>query len=155
MTTKVSYKFVTIDELEACANIHDLLHEYAEESAVKGLPSPNAKSELYKGLESTGALQAIGAFIDNELIGFILILSPVMAHYSALVCVVESFFVTKNKRNTGAGIKLLHYAEDFAKSKGSPGLLVSAPVNGVLCNVLPHIGYTESNRVFFKRLKDE
>lgn len=151
----VTYKFITIDELEACDNIHDLLHEYAEESAVKGLPSPNAKAEIYKTLEGTGALQAIGALIDGVLIGFIVVLSPVMAHYSALVCVVESFFVTKLHRNSGAGIKLLRLAEDFAKGKGSPSLLVSAPVNGVLCEILPHVGYTESNRVFFRRLGDD
>jgi GNAT superfamily N-acetyltransferase len=150
----VAYKFITIGEMEDCGNIHDLLDEYAQESAVKGLPSPNAKAELYKTLESTGALQAIGAFIDGVLVGFIVVLSPVMAHYSALVCVVESFFVTKKSRNSGAGIKLLRLAEDYARSKESPGLLVSAPVNGILCDILPHVGYTESSRVFFRSLNE-
>jgi GNAT superfamily N-acetyltransferase len=152
---KTSYRYTTIKEMEACENIHDLLHEYSEESSVRGLPTPNAKAELYKSIEDTGALQTIGAFVDDKLIGFIVILSPIIPHYGALVCVVESFFVTKPYRKSGAGIRLLRMAEDFAKSKGSPGLLVSAPINGSLCDVLPHVGYTESNRVFFRKLDDD
>ncbi len=142
----------SIAEFEAAPNIWELLQLYADESAVKGLPSPSAKAELYKQLESTGALHSIGAFLGDELVGFITVLSAKLPHYGNLVSVAESFFVTKEHRKTGAGLRLLRSAEEHAKSVGSPGLLVSAPVGGDLAEVMPGVGYTESSRVFFKAL---
>lgn len=145
----------SIAEMEASPNIHELLAEYAAESAINGLPSPSAKVEMYKHMESVGTLHIIGAFLDDVLIGYITILKPVLPHYSVAVAVAESFFVAKAYRKTGAGLKLLHEAENYAKEKSSPGLLVSAPFGGNLAEVLPHVGYTETNRVFFKGFGNE
>lgn len=143
-------KKCSIAEMEATSNISELLEEYAAESAIDGLPKPSAKIETYKQLERTGALHALGAFSNDLLIGYITILSPVLPHYSAVVAVAESFFVAKAHRKTGAGLKLLRDAEEYARNIGSPGLLVSAPFGGNLAEVLPHVGYSETNRVFFK-----
>lgn len=143
---------VTIQELGQSPNIHDLLQEYVAESAIADLPTPNAKIEIYQEIESTGTLHVIAGFMEDKLIGFIVIMSPVLPHYGALISVVESFFVSKQYRNTGAGLRLLRGAEDHAKSKGSPGLLISAPSGGVLESVLAGIDYTETNRVYFKKL---
>lgn len=145
----------TIAELESAPNISEILAEYSVESSIKGLPHPSAKVEMYKHLESIGTLITYGAFLDKELIGYITVLSPVMPHYSIIIAVTESFFVAKAHRKTGAGLKLLHEAEGYAKEVGSPGLLVSAPFGGNLAEVLPHIGYSETNRVFFKGFSNE
>ncbi len=145
----------TILELETLPNIQALLSEYASESAIKGLPSPVAKVDLYKTLEVSGALYTLGAFLDDLIIGYITILAPVLPHYSALVAVAESFFVAKEYRKTGAGLKLLREAESYAKEIGSPGLLVSAPFGGDLAEVLPNVGYTETNRVFFRNFGND
>ena len=140
----------SIAEIESAANIEAILSENAAESAIAGLPAPSAKFEMYRGLEESGALHVVGAFLDELIIGYITVLAPVLPHYSAVVAVTESFFVAKEYRKTGAGLKLLAEAEDYAKSKGSPGLLVSAPFGGNLAEVLPRKGYEETNRVFFK-----
>lgn len=145
----------TIVEMEKESNITELLEEYASESAIAGLPHPSAKVEMYKHLETIGVLHAIGAFLDNLFIGFITIVSPILPHYSARVAVSESFFVSKAYRKTGAGLKILREAENYAKTIGACGLLVSAPLGGNLAEVLPHVGYSETNRVFFRSLKDE
>lgn len=135
-------------------NSIDLLNEYANESAISGLPSPTAKSEMYKHMEIIGALYTIGAYINDILIGYITLLSPVLPHYSVLITVTESFFVAKKHRKGGTGLKLLREAESYAKKQGSPGLLVSAPFGGSLAEVLPHIGYMETNRVFFRNFNN-
>jgi GNAT superfamily N-acetyltransferase len=145
-------KKCTIADLESAPNIADLLVEYAAESSIDGLPKPSAKVDMYKHLESLGTLSTFGAFINDALIGYITVLSPIMPHYSTIIAVAESFFVAKEYRKTGAGLKLLHEAESHARAVGSPGLLVSAPFGGNLAEVLPHIGYNETNRVFFKSL---
>ena len=145
----------SIADIEAAPNIKELLAEYAEESRIKGLPEPTAKVEIYKHLEKTSALHVIGAWLDDILVGYITVLSPVLPHYSALVAVAESFFVSKEHRKTGAGLKLRRAAEQSAKALHSPGLLVSAPFGGDLAEVLPHTGYVETNRVFFKGFSNE
>lgn len=144
-----------ISELENAPNIHDLLLEYAAESAIKGLPHPSAKVSLYKTLEQNNSLHTIGAFLDGILIGYINILYPILPHYGAIIAVAESYFVAKEQRKTGAGLKLLRAAQEFAKTKNSPGILVSAPIGGDLAEVLPRVGYTETNRVFFMGFGDE
>lgn len=152
-----SIRRCTIAEIEAMPNIHKLLDEYAAESSpsIKGVPSPAAKVDMYKAMENNGTLCVIGAFHEDALIGFIIILKPLLPHYSIVIAVAESFFVAKAHRKTGAGLKLLQTAEDYAKGIGSPGLLVSAPFGGVLAEVLPHVGYVETNRVFFKGFGNE
>ena len=145
----------TISELEQEPNIHTILDEYAAESSIKGLPTPKALVQTYKNLEASGALHVIGAYINSTLIGYITVLSPVMPHYSAVVSVTESYFVMAEYRSTGAGLKLLRAAEQYAESIGSAGLLVSAPTGGRLAEVLPRVGYNLTNQVFFKGFADE
>ena len=109
---------------------------------------------MYYQLESAGVLQSFGAFLNDAPIGFITVLSTIMPHYGVCLSVSESFFVLKDFRKTGAGLRLLRMAEERAKSVGAPGLLVSAPFGGVLAGVLPHVGYAPSNTVFFKGFRD-
>lgn len=140
----------TIAEIESAPNIAQILEEYAAESAIKGMPHPLAKVDTYKYLESTKSIYVIGAFFNDVFIGYIIALSPILPHYSVKVAVSESFFVLKEFRNTGAGLKLLREAEKQTSEVGACGILVSAPLGGDLAEVLPHIGYIETNRVFFR-----
>lgn len=150
-------KKCTISDLEASPNIQDILAEYAAESSpsIKGLPRPLAKVDTYKHLESMNAIHTIGAFLNDLLIGYIIIVAPVMPHYSIRIAVSESFFVLKGYRKTGAGTKLRIAAEDWSKEAGAYGLLMSAPAGGDLAEVLPRVGYAETGRVFFRSFRDE
>ena len=75
-----------------------------------------------------------------------------MPHYSVKMAVTESFFVAKAYRKSGAGLKLLHAAETYAKEIGCAGILVNAPFEKTLMDVLPRVGYQETHRVFFKNV---
>ncbi len=142
-------------DISEVLNSKNLLDEYASESAIDGLPLPTAKVDMYNNMEGAGALHTIGAFSDDILVGYITLLSPILPHYSVLVTVAESFFVAKEYRKNGAGLKLLREAEKYAKERGSPGLLVSAPSGGALAEVLSRMDYVETNRVFFRKISDE
>lgn len=131
-----------------------LIEEYAREAAVVGLPSPKAKIEHYQALEMSGAIHAFAAVKHGELVGFISVLAPVLPHYGVPVAVSESFFVAAAHRKGGAGLRLLAAAERKAKDLGSPGLLVCAPFEGRLFELLPRCGYRETNRVYFKGFFD-
>lgn len=145
----------TVAQIEADPSFDALAAEYVAEASIWGMPSPVAKFATYRHLEAAGMLHVIVARIGGELIGFITVLFAPLPHYAgSAVAVSESFFVAAARRASGAGIKLLRAAEAKAKELGSPGLLVSAPFNGRLFEVLPRAGYVETNRIFFRRLAD-
>jgi GNAT superfamily N-acetyltransferase len=142
----------SVTEIESAARFRRLAAEYAAESAIAGLPPPSAKRDAYLHLERSGLLHMISATRDGQLIGLIAVLMSTLPHYGVPVAVSESFFVSRAYRKTGAGLRLLRAAEEKASALGSPGLLVSAPFEGDLFQVLPRVGYRETNRVFFKSL---
>lgn len=151
-TAQLIIKKSSVKEVEGKPNFIKLLEEYGNESAIPGMPPPIAKMVTYRHLESLGALHVIAALLDDLLIGIVTILLPTLPHYSVFLAVTESFFVTEKYRKTGAGLKLLKAAEEFAIGSGSPGLLVSAPFGGQLADVLPEVGYKQTGCAFFKRL---
>ena len=148
-------RLTTVSEIESSSNFSQLLHEYSTELVVEGAPAFSAKMEVYYNLERIGSLQAIGAYLDDELVGFVTVLVSVFPHCGVLMAVTESLIVAKAYRKTGAGIKLIRAAEECAKGKGSPCLFISAPFGGNLAEVLPHVGYVETNRVFFRKLTND
>jgi GNAT superfamily N-acetyltransferase len=140
----------SIAELEQAPNLPGLLVEYAAESALSGMPQPVPQVETYRALEAAGIMQPLGAFRDSVLMGYCLLLSSVLPHYGVKVCTTESYFVAREYRHTGAGLKLLRLAEEYARETGAAGLLISAPVGGPLAELLPHVGYNNTNLIFFK-----
>ena len=133
-----------------------LVAEYAAESALAGLPPPDAKMPLYSQLEQMGRLHAFSAVVGNELVGFISLLVSPLPHYDGIpVAIGESFFVAAEHRKSGAGLRLLRAAEEKARELGCPGILISTPAGSRLFEILPHCGYTESHVVYFKGLPNE
>jgi len=146
---------ITIPELWSHPQFADLVDEYAAESAIDGLPPPNAKRGTYENLENAGLISTFAAIEGASLLGFIVVILPVVPHYSQTIATTESFFVGAQHRKSGAGLKLLRTVEQYAKEHNAVGLLVSAPTGGRLAEVMPRLDYVESNRVFFRKLNDE
>ncbi|MHB1371263.1 MAG: GNAT family N-acetyltransferase [Pseudomonadaceae bacterium] len=143
----------SIDDLEFAPNIGELLAEYAQESAIRGLVPASAQFEQYRQLVDAGVMRVIGAFHGETLVGVIALIASVIPHFGCLVASTESFFVAAAARKTGAGLRLLREAERVAGEMGAVGLFVSAPLGGQLADVLDaHSAYAETNRVFFRGL---
>lgn len=145
---------ISIDDLRFAPGIDALLRDYAAESAIAGLPVPKAEWLTYARMEHHGALHVIGAYIDGQLVGFCNVLVSLSPHYSVLIAVTESLFVSPSHRGTGAGLALLREAENVARERGAAGMLVSAPTGGTLAAVLERMsGFQETNRAFFRGLQ--
>lgn len=151
----IDLRRILFRELEAQAAFPALVAEYAAECGMEGLPPPSAKFETYRDLDDKGLLHVLATFSGEELTGFLLLLVPVLPHYSVGVAVSESFFVARVHRGTGAGLLLLRAAEDLSRELNAAGLLVSAPFDGDLFKVLPRVGYREASRIFFKPVPRE
>ena len=140
--------------LEAADAWEPLIAEYGAEAGVHGMPPPSVKREQYHALEDNGLIHVFRARVDGELVGYIIVLATAMPHYAGVqLAVSESFFVRRAFRHTGAGLKLLRAAEDKAAALNCLGLIVSAPSQGTLAEVLPRRGFRETNKIFFKPVR--
>lgn len=151
---ETNIRICSVSEVEQSLETADLLAAYAHESAIPELGSGEAQFNLYHSLENTGMLRVLGAFREEKLVGFIVILVSDLPHYGGLAATTESFFVSPEARRGGVGMSLLGNAEELAASVGAKGMLVSAPKNGRLEQVMSHSSaYRQTNSVFFKALK--
>jgi GNAT superfamily N-acetyltransferase len=128
-----------------------LIDEYADECAIAGLPPPKPDRALYDRLYASGAMRVFGVFDRGEMAGFAVVLIHQNPHYGVPLAVVESLIVAKEKRKTGAGLRLLSEVEAAAKAAGAAGVLLSAPTGSVAARVMAS-RYRATNRVFFRAL---
>lgn len=145
-------KQVTAAELSGDPRFAELIEEYADESAIAGMPRPNCQLGMYRHLEMIGQFHMLAAYVEGELIGFLTIVVSVLPHYGKRVATTESYFVTQSHRKGGPGLDLLRAAEWLAKALGAVGILVSAPHGGKLARVMPKARYKHTNEIFFKEL---
>lgn len=148
----VTIKACPLADIVGDAGFIDLHRDYAKECAIAGLPPPDEKLAAYGAIAQSGVFTAYGAFIEDRLIGFMAVLTPVIPHYGIAIAIAESLFVGAAFRSSRAGLALIRAAERHAQDAGSPGLLLSAPTGGRLARLLPLIGYRETNRAFFKEM---
>ncbi len=147
-----SIKSCTALEIINHNDFESLRGEYITECANAYLPIPHEKLEMYKALDASGTLHGFGAFDGVKLIGFVVVLTPVLPHYGRIMAIVESLFVASAYRKSGAGLKLIRRAEKCAKNFGSPAIIFSAPLGGNLEKLLPRLKYTPTNVAYTKEL---
>lgn len=141
--------------VEEQSNFSDMLKEYEEESVIEGAPPIQAKMEMYHELEKSGNFQVFGAFVYDQLVGFVTVLVAVLPKRGVLMGIIESYFVISAFRGgTNAGKKLLDEAKKYAKERGASCVLVTAITGSDLEKVMPHWGGKEVNKVFLVSLKD-
>jgi GNAT superfamily N-acetyltransferase len=143
---------LTPEEFWTAPGIQTLIDAYAKECANAGLPHPYPDKTLYERLFASGMMYVFGAFDAGELIGFAVVLICPNPHYGVPLACVESIFVAKGKRKTGAGMRLIAAIEARAREKGAAGLLISAPVESGAAKVMA-ARYRETNREFFKKFR--
>lgn len=152
-TSMTEVRRITFAELTASAEWDGLVSEYADECQIAGLPRFKYDSSTYYLLENSGAMKFAASFVEDTLVGFATMIVTQLPHYSRIVAIVESIFVAKQHRSSGAGMMLIREMESLAKDNEAIGILVSAPKGGRLNGLMPNIGYTHTNEVFFKGIE--
>ena len=144
----------SVADITTYPNFLELVSDYADEARIDGLPRPSFNTESYIQLENLGMMASFGAYVDGELVGFANALVTSIPHYhDSKIATMESWFVAKEHRGSGAGLKLKQAVEQEVKKRGAAGLLISASIHSSLIEVMQRVsGYRESHRVFFKAL---
>lgn len=148
----ITIREITVDEAFDSPLFDSLCDEYRAEALrnpnlLGAMPDRESYARLYDG----GLLHPLGVFVGDELAGFCAVLiSPVLHFAGKRIAATETLFVAEKYRAGGVGLSLLRAAEQVAAEAGTGGLYVTAPTGGRLERLLPHIGYHETNRVFFR-----
>lgn len=148
----IDIREVSLETLCGDENFHSLLEEYSEELKIEGLPKPKADLETYKIIEKLGSMKLFTAWDGDIIVGLINIITSSNPHYGVVIPSSESFYVSKNSRKTGAGIKLLMEAEKYVKSIGAGAFFVGCHVGSNLRIVLQKRGYEEEVITSVKRM---
>lgn len=147
----ISTLVVPFATLESAPNFGELIAAYAKEAGMAGMPPPKPHIETYRLLDKTGMLKTICAYLGQEVVGFIVILVNMSPHYGVKLAHMESFFVSRVHRSTGAAMRLLHHAEDLAREMGAVGLMCAAAIGGNLERVLSsRSNYSKTHVGFFR-----
>jgi GNAT superfamily N-acetyltransferase len=138
-------------DIEAAPNLADLVAEGYEEAKVMGLPNGGLHLEMYRFLDEKGAIKIVKAEIDGELIGYVVVLLHVSMHYSTRLGQVETIFVAKKHRHTGAGLKLIREAENIAQEEKVPVLFFNCPISSAYNELMATKEYEATHTIYCKR----
>ena len=150
----LSIRPCTVSEWVMSPTFDDMIARYAEESAMGGMPKPVADVDMYFEMEAAGVYHIIGAFDGDDVVGMLNMVLAKLTHYGgAMSATTESYFVEREYRKRGAGIRLLRAAEEHAAALGATALFVSARCRSDLEWVMYKMAdYTATNTIFFRSL---
>lgn len=130
-----------VSELYGDTGFKDMVAEYILHSN-PAMPPPVFKESDYLQREKFGVLDCWRVMVDGKLGGFMSIVTAYSLHFGPNILVVESLFVMKKYRMTGAGFKMVRLAKEHAKRRGAPVVVVQCPYGAPLAKLLEKEGFT-------------
>ena len=143
---------IKIEEILYSPDGREMFLNYALDSKNSLTPDVNLDNDMYVKFEEVGALDCVGAYDGDKLVGFITGITSIIPHYSKPATTIESFYVVKQYRKGGTGKKLLEELTEFAKQRGSTNIFMTALIGSDLEKVAPYYGFTPTNIAYTKKL---
>jgi N-acetylglutamate synthase-like GNAT family acetyltransferase len=131
-----------------------LVEILAEGTTEAGLLEGKACKELYRALEQNKVLKVIKCEKEGNLVGLAIIILFTSLHYSVMLAQLDTIYVLKEYRSSGAGLKLLKEAEKIAEEAKVPVLFYNARINSEIETILLYKDdYELTHTIFCKRFK--
>lgn len=109
--------------------------------------------DKYRFLEESGIMRTLVAYEGNVVIGYSVNFIQPHLHYSDLIsCYNDIVFLSKEKRNSPVGLKLLRATEKAAKEWGADMMLWHVKEGTSIDSILPRLGYCVQDIVYSKTL---
>lgn len=139
---------------EMLANAGTMFEEHWDEIALnKRVMVLKPDEDRYRAMEKAGTLLILAAWEDDCLIGYSVNFIINHLHYADLkVCSNDLLFITKEKRNSRVGIKLIHETEKQAEFNGAQLMLWHAKPDTALSVMMPKMGYGVQDIIFSKEI---
>lgn len=148
--SELTIRPISVSDIRAASNLVELLAEYAQESAINGMPVPMPDWNLYQSLEDTGGLLIFGAYSDTQLVGFMGANLAYAAQYSATLANTMAFFVAASHRKFGTGKRLADRMTEEAFQRGASAVAIGAPSESRLAKAAEVLGFKETNRLYLR-----
>jgi predicted GNAT superfamily acetyltransferase len=104
-------------------------------------------------LEDANAMLSLGAFDDDEIVGYsVNILAPSPHCRNVIICSNNVLYLREDKRQGLTGLKLMRETERLAKERGAHMMLWHAKPETNLNQILPRIGYRTQDIVYTRVL---
>lgn len=146
---------VPISVVEQMPRVMPLLRAHWEEVARnKEVMVLDPNVEVYKALEDRGQLISLGAFEDDELVGYsVTILVDKHLHYAGL-CYGQNdvIFVDEAHRAGMLGFRLIRETERLVKERGGRLMFWHAKPDTPFDALLPRLGYGVQDVIYSREL---
>jgi len=149
---------IEIREIEVTAEWSEqawgLFEAHREELTTnKALMVLNPDIETYLKLQANGSLLALGAFNDDELVGYSINIIVRNLHYAdVMMCQSDVIFVRDDKRQGSTGLRLIRETERLARARGADVMLWHAKPKTNLADVLQRLEYGIQDIVYMRAL---
>ena len=108
----------------------------------------------YKQLEQSGSMRTLVAYENDKIVGYSVNFVMPHIHYSELVtCFNDIVFVTKDRRSSILGLKLIKETEKAAAKWGAGMMLWHVKENSSISKILPRKGYSVQDIIYSKVLE--
>lgn len=135
-------------------NSEQLFAEHYDEICVhKQFMKLSPNSESYLQLEEAGFLMILGAFVNDELVGYSVNLISQHLHYRELKCMNNDLlFVSSKYRASPLGLKLIRLTEKKAKEIGVKMVTWHAKQDSQLSSLMQRKGYSVQDIIYSKEV---
>tara|TARA_R110000796_G_C14558582_1_gene434591 strand:- start:2865 stop:3323 length:459 start_codon:yes stop_codon:yes gene_type:complete len=142
--------------VQAQEDAKSLIELHWEEIALnKDYIKLNPDWEAYATLESLGKLKIFTARADDTLVGYFVVIINNHIHYKDHVFAANDIiYLHKDYRKGFAGVKLIKFAEKALKEDGVSVLAINTKVHQPFDGVLEFLGFSLTERMYSKYLKD-
>lgn len=149
----VDIKRVPIISIFESENFEKLAELYEEEGKISEINiDVNIDKEAYIKLEEIGMLDCLGCYDKELLVGFMVLITVNVLHYSMVTTTIESQFIAEKYRKYGTWKRMVSIAEDIAKSKNSFAMVMSSAIGTRFEKVANRSGYRATNIMYTKSL---
>ena len=143
-----------IREIQAAEHIGKVQHLLAENWAETGFDFDLCPDgETIRRLQDADLMFVLGAFDDDELVGYSsALISPHTYNPSIICCSSDALFVRRAWRKTSAGARLIAETERAAAAKGASRMLWHTRAGTPLAAALERRGYTPADVIVMKEI---
>ncbi len=126
-----------------------LLEAHREELTTnKDLMKLAPRREVYERIEAAGALLSLGAFIDDELVGYSIGILDTNLHYGDLVVLQNDLFFVSLEHRARLGLRLMNETERLAAQRGARMVLWHAKQGSPFASILDRKGYRVQDIIY-------
>ena len=99
----------------------------------------------------TPLIEAQTVFTDGKDCAIVMVLFPSFFNHEVIVAQELGWYVSKGKRKSGLGIKLLRHAEEEMKKRGAKLIIMLSLGSNDISLLYEKLGYTEQERIFMRK----